>query len=113
MATIYDKIVYTVPTTDRPLGSVSQLSPIALPIRRPVSIALGALSTIMLKIHAGFGIMCDNEDIYCDSLDYYCDGSVVMLGISYPTTVYYPAVSEAEVTFQDEDVTFGGEAVEW
>ena len=25
----------------------------------------------------GYGIMCDNEDIYCDSEDYYCDGSTV------------------------------------
>ena len=35
-------------------------------------------TTTLYDIHAGFGIMCDNNDIYCDSLDYYCDGSVVM-----------------------------------
>lgn len=25
----------------------------------------------------GYGIMCDNVDIYCDSEDYHCAGSVV------------------------------------
>lgn len=36
----------------------------------------------------GYGIMCDNQDIYCDSEDYYCDGSVVMTDISYTSTTH-------------------------
>ncbi len=34
-------------------------------------------STTQTEALAGYGIMCDNTDIYCNSEEYYCDGSVV------------------------------------
>jgi len=41
--------------------------------------------TTQVDVYAGFGIMCDNVDIYCVSQDYYCDGSVVMLDAICPS----------------------------
>ncbi len=45
-------------------------------------------STTQTGTNAGFGIRCDNEDIYCDSEDYYCDGSVVQKDIGYTSTTH-------------------------
>ena len=61
-------------------------------------------TTTLYETYAGFGIMCDNVDIYCDSEDYYCDGSV-----AYAKTYKIQDV----VMFGDERVTFGGEEVIW
>jgi len=35
---------------------------------------------------SGYGIMCDNTDIYCDNVEYNCDGSRVKTDIAYTTT---------------------------
>ena len=43
-------------------------------------------STTPHDTYAGFGIMCDNTDIYCDTLEYYCDGSVAMWDMDYSPT---------------------------
>ncbi len=55
------------------------------------------------SVYAGFGIRCDNTDIYCDSEDYYCDGSVVMWDMSFPKTI----------TYQSDDMITDGALENW
>lgn len=35
-----------------------------------------------VNIFPGFGLMCDNQDIYCDTEEYMCDGSVNVRKVS-------------------------------
>lgn len=45
-------------------------------------------STSHSKTNAGYGLLCNNEDILCNNEDYDCHGAVVMRDNSHTTTTY-------------------------
>jgi hypothetical protein len=63
------------------------------------------ISTTLYDTYPGFGIMCDNNDIYCDSEDYYCDGSVVMRAIK-PIMAEETAYGSGKVIYNEDDWRF-------